>query len=171
MALRRSVSSVDAIDAALSFILGLNSNKVAWDQCQFIWDSRGLIEATTDDEMAIFGAKGKVMTPKNELLLFELRHCLDFGSRPTYRFCAAVEEKPGGSLHELNFRDEDMESGRDCDYFRRRVLDLTEQAKVAGLESAMRSFLTRSEQNGGTALVNGDSALVNGSKALVLSWT
>lgn len=52
MALRRVISSPDAKEAALSFILGGNSNKVVWDDCQFIWDSRALVAVASDDEVS-----------------------------------------------------------------------------------------------------------------------
>ena len=52
MALRRVISSPDAKEAALSFILGGNSNKVLWDDCQFIWDSRGLVDNASNDEVS-----------------------------------------------------------------------------------------------------------------------
>jgi len=172
MALRRIISSPDAKEAALSFILGGNANKVVWNDCQFIWDSRGLLaDAASDDEVsdrtirhlrcpsslfltattmqvAIFGAKGKVVTPQNELLQFHIRHCLDLEPQPTYRLHVAVEEQPGGSVGETNLRNQDIASGDDQAYFRRRVLDLTEQVKALGLGETMRSFLTRSDVDG-----------------------
>ena len=52
MALPRVISSPDAKEAALSFILGGNSNKVVWDDCQFIWDSRGLVDNASDGEVS-----------------------------------------------------------------------------------------------------------------------
>lgn len=50
MNLSRFVSSPDAREAALSFILAGNLNKVVWDDCQFIWDSRGLFDNGFNDE-------------------------------------------------------------------------------------------------------------------------
>jgi hypothetical protein len=52
MALRRVISSPEAKETALSFILGGNSNKVVWDDCQFIWDSRELVDTASDDEVS-----------------------------------------------------------------------------------------------------------------------
>jgi hypothetical protein len=52
MALPHVISSPNAKEAALSFILGGNSNKVVWDDCQFIWDSRGLVDNASDDEVS-----------------------------------------------------------------------------------------------------------------------
>jgi hypothetical protein len=99
-------------------------------------------------QVAIFGAKGKIVTPENELLQFHIRHCLDREPQPKYRLHATVEEKPSGPVSELDLRDQDVASGDDLEHYQRRVLDLTQQAESMGLERAMRLFLTRSAGNG-----------------------
>lgn len=57
-----------------------------------------------------------------------------------------VEERPGGSVREMDIRNQDIASGADETYFRRHVLYLTQQVKALGFERAMKVFLTRSGQ-------------------------
>ncbi|KAE8155373.1 hypothetical protein BDV25DRAFT_135121 [Aspergillus avenaceus] len=142
MAGHRIISSPNPRHAALSFILGESPNEVVWKNCQFIWDSRGLVDTASDDQVAVFGAKGTIITQENELLQFHLRHCLDFTPEPRYRLHAAVEETPGGLVGELDLRNQKMTFGDDWILFQSCVLELTEQVKVLGVEKAMRIFLS-----------------------------
>ncbi|KAJ8131947.1 hypothetical protein O1611_g1678 [Lasiodiplodia mahajangana] len=149
MAMRRIDSFPDAKEAALSFILNGTLNKVVWDDCQFIWDSRdSLIGNASNEEVAIFGAKGKVLTPENKLFQFHLRHCLDLTPQPKYRLNAVMQETPGGPTNERDFGQLDLSAEDDRSFFESRVLGLTEQAKAQGLDQTMRSFLSMAVTNG-----------------------
>jgi hypothetical protein len=92
--------------------------------------------------MAIYGVKGKVITPDHTLLNFQLRYSFDFGPQQGYRVHAVLERQAGDPVEEINLATDEPLTDEGQSIFENRVRGLTEQYVSSGLSETMRSFLT-----------------------------
>ncbi|KAF5121997.1 hypothetical protein E5D57_012470 [Metarhizium anisopliae] len=139
--------SSDAKETALQAVLQGGVNKVLWDECQLIWDSRSLIDdtATSEDQMAVFGVKGKVGTQQGQILAFQIRYAVRFEPEPLYLVYAAIN----GARHRHDFNKEEFEVVQSelpegvnaSDFVNEAVGFLTAKVGSIGPQAVIKSFL------------------------------
>ncbi|KAL6409726.1 ABC transporter [Ilyonectria robusta] len=158
----RSMRSPDAKEAALQAVLRGGLNKVLWDDCRLIWDSRSIIDdaPVSEDQMAVFGVKGKVETIEHERLDFQIRYTAIFELEPLYLLYVAVN----GTMDGDEFDKDELEVVQRVSperviqrvYFHEAVKTLTSKLSSIGPQALIKSFLTsRYGVNAGGALASG----------------
>lgn len=75
-------------------------------------------------------------------LRFYMRHCLETGSNPEYRFRVSVETAIDASVDQVDIRKEDLRDEDALAYFAKTVQELTGQVKSLGVQQTMRLILT-----------------------------
>lgn len=151
MVYSQCIRSPEPREQALGFVLGRGHNQVCLDECDFIWDSRDLIEdgdQTLPEQVAIFGIKGKVSTPQLRLQSFIVRHNYDFAANSVglegYSIQAAVTDEPDGETRSLKVLFEDRKEDRGLHIFKESVKLLTNEFSKRGRVDTLKRFLSYS---------------------------
>ncbi|KFY31404.1 hypothetical protein V493_01138 [Pseudogymnoascus sp. VKM F-4281 (FW-2241)] len=139
----------EAKEVGLNFVLDQGKNKVLWDECSFIWDSQALIDdVSSGQQIAIFGVKGKVLTPEEKSQSFHLRYSFSYGQSCGY----FVEASKGGDVESatriMNVHMEKYQINQGQLFFEQSVQSLTNDFANLGREETLRKFLTPTKLNG-----------------------
>ena len=90
--------------------------------------------------MAIFGVKGKLQTPEDDIIAFSLQHTFDFSQSQGYILRASVSGGPQKLQESLGIRPDGLTGSEEQKHFESAVMALTKLYSDSGLGKTIEAL-------------------------------